>query len=671
MYYLFFAFPLLIYFELLGRLFFLYIKKKQLEFNFIIGFCLLIAFLYITGWPISVYGLASIYYVILVSIFGLISLILIIKNIKKLDFNINIKLWIIFILFLILSIIISFYRTLGDPHGFDSLFYINFIGYNVDTPSLNGVHPLFGSAPNTYYDKTITYAFQSYNYFVSSFIYVIKCLGNLININVETLPSFVWTFQIILSAFFIGSSIEVIRNIKSNNKIFNIAAFTLLVLFMGNFYYNNCFGFIGNSYRMPIHTMSTIYLLNYLNNKDKKDLFIFVMLMLSLCGFSSTGTFAFVFIMFAIFFVTVDKEENIIKYICLSLFFPTLNILFIKFNTSIITILITLVGFVIIYLLNNLIISLFRKKYIKQTAIIIICLTLISISMFIHTKDNNYLKYFFDNYSEYQDMSWDYFMFSDIRHYIFNLLILIPLAHYLIKNRKSSIAMIIIILIMTVFNPLSANFMNKINWVYYRTYDLIINQYTIVLFMSFFIDDLKLNKIMPILVLCLSLVLAFIQVPRYYHYQFKPDEDYNPYYKIENKELEMIWNLQKLIKEKNIKNPRIANSTFYINTFIDNSQCLIGKEKLFNYTDKNPNNHGLYTITYPKDGWDNFMPQNINYDESLNYVKGCDYDIIVVDYENYLDFKGEYLSLSQLLEKGGYKKSEYSTNYYAIFLLNQ
>ena len=670
MYYLFLAFPLLIYFEFLGRLFFYYIKKTKLEFNFIIGFCLLIAFLYIAGWPISIYGLASIYYVILVSLFILVSIILIIKNFNKLDLHLNTKLWILLLVFLFISIVISFNRTLGDPHGFDSLFYINFVGYNVDTPSLNNVHPLFGSIPNTYYEKTITYAFQSYYYFASSFIFVLKKIGMLINVNIETLPTFVWTFQIILSAFYIGSSIEVIKHINTKNKIFNIAAFVLLVLFMGNFYYNNCFGFIGNSFRMPIHSVATIYLIDYLNNKNRKDFFIFVMLMLSMCGFSSTGTFALVFILFALFFATVDYEDNIIKYYVLSLFFPILNIAFIKINTSIITILLVFAILIIIYFLNKQFVTIFRKKYVKNITVISICIVLVLISVLFFTKDHNYLKYFFDNYSELQDMSWDYFLFNDIRHYIFNTLILISLAYYLIKNKDKSLSKIVIILIITVFNPLSANFMNTINWVYYRTYDLIINQYTIVYFLYYLINNTKVNKILSMALLGLSIILCVIQIPRYYHYQFKPNKDYNPYYKIENSELEMIWNLQKLVKEKNIDNPKIANSTFYINTFINNSQCLIGKEKIYNYSDNNYNNYGLYTITFPKDGWDNFIPKDIIYDDALAYVDKCDYNILVIDYNNYINWYGQNISFAELLENSGYIKSEYSTLKYAIFLLD-
>ena len=671
MYYLFLAFPLLIYFELLGRLFFFYIKKEKLEFNFIMGFCLLIAFLYIVGWPISVYGLASIYYVILVSFFIVISIILIIKNIKKLDFKFNKFLWIVFFICLIVSIIISFNRTLGDPHGFDALFYINFIGYNVDTPALNNVHPLFGSIPNTYYEKTITYAFQSYNYFVSAFIYLLKCFGSLIHVNIETLPTYVWTFQIILSAFYIGSSIEVIKHINSKNELFNIGAFILLVFFMGNFYYNNCFGFIGCNYRMPIHTIATIYLIDYLKNNEKKDLFLFMILMLSMCGFSSTGTFAFVFILFALFFVLVNKEDSLLKYYAIALLIPVLNILVIKINSSFITVLITLVLMTTIFLLNKPVTKLFRNNTVKITTICLITLVLICISIFFYTEDGNIFKFFFDNYSEIQDMSWDYFMFNDIRHYIFNSIVLIPLIYYLIKYRHTKLAMIFIILIVTVFNPLSANFINKINWVYYRTYDLVINQYTIIYFLYIFMKDLKLDKILPVGLIICSIILSAIQIPRYYHYQFKPDKDYNPYYKIQNSELELIWNLQKLVKENNIEHPKIANPTFYINTFINNSECLIAKEKTYNYEDPNFNNYGLYTIMFPTDGWDNFKPEGIVYNDALAYIDNSDYNILVIDYNNYINWFGEYYSLSELIEKHGYIKSKYSTLNYAVFLIDR
>lgn len=671
MYYLFLAFPLLIYFELLGRLFFFYIKKEKLEFNFIIGFCLLIAFLYLVGWPISVYGLASIYYVILVSLFIIVSIILIVKNFKKIDMKINIKLWILFVIFLLIAIYISYNRTLGEPHGFDALFYINYIGYNVDTPMLNGVNPLFGTFPNTYYDKTITYAFQSYNYFVPAFIYIVKKIGSLVGLVIETLPTYVWTFQIILSSFFIGSSIEVIRHINSKSKLFNIASFILLVLFMGNFYHNNCFGFIGCNYRMPIHTISTIYLFDYLKNRDKKDLLIFMLLMISMCGFSSTGTFAFIFILFALFFVLIDSEDNLLKYYSIALLIPIFNILVIQFNSSIITLVLSVVICGIAYIINNPLTKLFRIHKIKILSVICISVALILISQILYTRDISPVHFFFENYSEYADMSWDYFDFKDLRHWIFNLIVLIPMIIYIFKNKRKNISMIIIILVLTVFNPLSANFMNTINWVYYRTYDLIINQYTIIYFLYYIYTIVKQKTIYNWILLSLSCCLAIIQIPRYYHYQFKPSDDYNPIYKIEQKELDLIWNIKNLIKEYNIKNPKIINPTFYMNTFIDNSSYLIGKEKNdWHYHDNDTIN--LYKIVFPEDGYENFKPADEpDYDNLTTYLNNLDYDIFIVDYEKYITYKGEYQSLSKVLESEGYiKNDKYSTLNYAVFVLN-
>ena len=211
---------------------------------------------------------------------------------------------------------------------------------------------------------------------------------------------------------------------------------------------------------------------------------IFSFLMTSLCGFSSSGTFSFVFIMFALFFVLVDKENNLLKYYSISLFFPTLNILFIKIDTSFIVILLTLLFFLFVYILNNIIIKFFRKKYIKQATIILISIALVLSSALFYTYNYNFVEFFFNNHSEFSDMSWDYFSFYDLRHWIFNLLILIPMFYYIVKYRKNKLSMIIWILILTVFNPLSANLLNGLFVVYYRAYDLIINQFTISYFTS-------------------------------------------------------------------------------------------------------------------------------------------------------------------------------------------
>ena len=669
--YFFIAFILALYFDLLGRYFLHLFKKEAFFISFPIGITFTMAILYIVGWPISINNLPSIYYVILLFLYFVLTLILIFKNIKKLDYKFDYKLLIVFFIFLAFEIYMSYHRTLGDPHGFDAVYYINYISANVDTNALNSTHPWFGTTPNNYKD-TITYVFQSYNYFISSFIYILQKGFGLVGVGIDFLPAYYWIFQIQLHIFFISISLISIKELKMDNRLLNIALAILLVLFMNNFYYNIIFGFIGNSFRMSIHALASIFLFRYFKSKEHSDLYIFFICMLGLCGFSSTGTFATIFVLFGLFFYLYDKEKDLLKYYCLVLYMPTINILSVKLGIKWYVFVLTFILFFSVYKLNDTILNLYKDKRVRYGTIILL-MTFIMIMNIVTSGKLFDFSGFINNYSEQQDMSWDYFDFMDIRHYIFNLLVLIPLFYSLIKNHKHPFSIVSIVLILTIFNPLGGTFINKICWVYYRTYDIIINQFTLAYFIYYFVSEVNYKQIPTYLVLVSSLSLAIMQYPRYYHYQFKPDDGYNPIAKIENSELEMIKNVVTMIDEENISNPRIINTTFYMNSYIHNGEYLIGKERRYNYDLYDDVSYNLYLIFYPSDGWDNFRPSDEpKYDEVIELLKQCDYDILVLDNSLCVDYKGQNMTLADAIcSDGTYTRSKYSTSTYAVIDLRK
>ena len=67
--------PLFFYFELLGRAILLKFNRKPFDISFSIGMVFTMAILYVVGWPISSLDMPSIYYVILLCSYFLISLI--------------------------------------------------------------------------------------------------------------------------------------------------------------------------------------------------------------------------------------------------------------------------------------------------------------------------------------------------------------------------------------------------------------------------------------------------------------------------------------------------------------------------------------------------------------------------------------------------------------------
>ena len=354
-------FILLVYFEIIGRLFFLKAKKSPNDFSFLIGLVLVMAILYVISWPITAFNGNFYHLAILYGILFLIIVIEIIRNIKEIDFKIDKWTWLTFLVLVIVEIFISYQRTLGTPHGFDVLYYLNTISFNIGNTELNSLHPHFGTYPNTDV-QWITYVFQSYYYFVEVFIWAVSNVLKIVDIRFETEPAYVWIFQILGSMFFIGTSLTCVKELKSKNKLLNISFVLLAVLFLGNLYYNNVYAFIGNSYRMPIHALATIYLFRYFKDKDKYNLFMCFMLMEGMCALSSTGTFAFIFLLFGLFYVLCDEEKNLIKYYVVACYVPTLNILVTKLGQKWCIPIVLLIVFGIIWLLNDAIINIFKNK---------------------------------------------------------------------------------------------------------------------------------------------------------------------------------------------------------------------------------------------------------------------------------------------------------------------
>ncbi len=666
-------FVLLIYFELIGRLFFLKVRKEASTFSFLIGFIFVMAVLYVVSWPITAFNGNFYHLAIFYGILFLLSLFGIIKNIKKISYKFDKKLWFLFFVLVFVEIYMSYQRTLGTPHGFDALYYLNTISFNIGNTELNSLHPHFGTYPNTDV-QWITYVFQSYYYFVEVFIWAVMNVLKIVNIRFEVEPAYVWIFQILGSMFFIGTSLTCVEEIKSKNKVLNISFVLLTVLFLGNLYYNNVYAFIGNNYRMSVHALATIYLFRYFKDKDKYNLFMCFMLMEGMCGLSSTGTFALIFLLFGLFYVLCNEEKSLLKYYAVICYVPTLNILVTKLGQKWYIPFVLLAVFGIIWILNDVIIKLFGNKKVKIGSLLLIFAVLFILSYRITGNVFNFYA-FFNNYSEIADMSFDYFMFSDIRHWLFNILILGVLFYFLIKNREDKFSIVCWILILILYNPLTCTYLNKVNWVYYRTYDIIINNFTIMYFISYVFNDIK-NKYVKntyiVYVLVVSIALSCIQIPIYYHDTFIPDDDYNYVYKIENSELELIDNIRNMIDDLNIEKPRIINQTFYMPSYIK-GEYLYGKEKRYNMNAYNEISYELYLIFFFYDyAFDNFYPSDANpdYENLKYYLDNCDYDILIVGSNSFFYNKdNNYIQLSTYVQECGYEKSEYSTYLYDVYYL--
>lgn len=660
---------LLIYCEILGRAFFALIKKEPIEFSFVIGFVLIMSITYVTSWPITTFGGSFTMLLVLYGVLFIVSFALIITQIRRIDWHFNYKLWIVFFILLVLETYITLNRTLGEIHGFDTLSYLNEISLNIGNPKLYSFDSSFGNYVETRFSAM--YSLQSYYSFIEVVIYIVRNVAGLFGKTFENLPAVTLSFQLFLHCIFIGSSLMCIKELKTK-LLLQIAFICLLVLFINNFYFNNSLGFIGNSYRMPLHAIATLFLFRYFKSFDIKDFLLFMIVNLGICGLSSTGTFSFVLLLFGLFFYLYDKEQNLIKWYSAFLLIPVVNIILAKYGQRWIYVIVVVIIFTVIYFLNDVILKIFKNKYIRYGLIVAIMVFLYVLSIQKSGKLID-ISNFFTNHSENADMSWDYFEFNDIRHWLFNLLVLIPIFYYLVKEKTKPFAIVAWVLILTIFNPLFSSAVVSILLVYYRSYDVLINNFTIIFFINYLINSINRKEIQNLVIgttVVSTTVLGVIQVPRYQSDLFEVKDGYNRIMRIDDKELEVINNVRQMIDDLKIENPKIINSgSFFMESFITNATYMYGREKRFH---DGYDNEDLYLIFFPLDGtYDNFYPIDAKpkYEEMKKLLKESDYNILVLDDNAYYDKNGIWTPLRELVEECGYEKTKYSTNSYSVYYL--
>lgn len=662
---------LLLYFEILGRWVFAKFKREAFDFSFVLGFIVFLGLMFTLFFPITVFHLPFYYLLIATTFLFSLSIYFIVKDYRKINWKINYKHWAIFVVLMILALIASWFRTVGETHGFDTLFYLNIVSNNIEAKQLFSIHPHFGTISFDF--VRADYTFQSFYTFASVVIYVFEKLFSSVGIAFETMPAFVWGFQIILSAIYIATTLISLKEIKAKNKIMYVAYAVIFLFFMGSLYYNQVYGFIGNNYRFSILAIESIFIYRYFKTNSRTDLILFLLSLPGLAAVSSTGSFSIVFFLFGLFFVLVDKEDDILKLMLPVLYVPTINILCTKFDSRVDICLYTFVLFVIIFLLNDRIIQVYRKKYIKIATVIAASLLLFILSYRITGNIFNFYA-FTNNFSETADMSFDYFMFNDIRHYIFNPMVLVPLFYMIIRRPKSEFSVCYLILIVVFFNPFNVTFMNEVNWVYYRAYDIIINQFTLMMMFEILYQDLeqtKFKQVFTLGILACSIILALVQIPIYYHPSFIPDEDYNYIYKIQNAELDVIYHTRDLIDEKNIVEAKIVTPTFYMPAYIKGTSYLYGKEKRYNWGEHYSDiTYQLWLIFFPSDNdYDNFKADNVpQYENTCDLIRKSDYDILIEDKFRSFTQDGQETLKTALVESCGYQSSYENWKYKVYFL---
>lgn len=629
---IYFVLPLLliIYFEILGQSLgtFLHIKKDT--FSFLLGYVSFIAVCYITTSILTAlncsFYIALVFYILIF----ISSFYLIYKNIKSLKISFNFYHLLLVVISLVILMCFSFQTSLGDLNGFDSTHYLNMVTGNIGLKELNLNNVVFGTNDH---NISYQYTFQSYYYLVSVLIYLFQKIVCLLGQEFFSSVGYIWCFQILFYVSFVTLIINSLEKYFKGNYFAHVSLLFLFVLTYGKLYFNSAFGFYGNTIRTVFIAFAIYHLVEYFDNKDKNEKTVFTISMLAACGTSSSAVFMIFFTYFALFFLEIDDDNNLFKEYAIILFIPMVNLFTVVMNNIIYSLLVSIILVLCLYFGNDIFISMVRKYRLKYPLLVLSFLLMFILS---YRVTNNIFDFsaFLNNGNERYDMTIDYFDLN-LGYYstkIYKVVSLISLLLYLLLHYKDKYSKFILILIIVFFNPFCCSFINSVNVVYYRAYELIFNPFTVIFFTNSLLNIVN-NKYIGYgyfaFVILIVMVKGSVDKPLYWHDTFVPSSDYNVIYKMTNEELNIIREINSLSIYESIDEPKIITPNLLTQSMIPSGIYIYGREYQIN-PNWSTSEKALYDIFWPVIHFgDARQPENPDYDNMCKYINDADIDFIV------------------------------------------
>lgn len=666
------AFLFIVYLELIGRAMVARLKREIGLFSFPIGFIALLSSSYITTSILSALN-CSFYLIFTINIvIVFLFTLLFIKEFRRIDFSFS-TMHVVMMLIMVLALLYySYNTTLGELNGFDTTHYLNLVTNNIGIDRLNSKNVLYGNiVDGSAY--SYQYTFQSYYYFASSILYLVGKFMTLFKIEFYYATAFIWIFQVLFFALLSDLILESLNKLFNKEYIIYLFIFIMFILGYGRQYYNSVFGFYGNTLRTVVVGFALMYLVEYFRTGDIDDKYLFYSSLLCACSLSSSGVFILFFVLYALSFIDIFDEDTCKEYAGV-IFVPLVNLLTVITGNLLISITISSVACFSLYLFRVFFKYLLNIKYVK---LIVIVLSIIVMVFLSYKVTNNIFDFsaFFNNNCERYDMTLDYFSYNlgykIIK--IFKFISISMLFVCLVLRRDDKYIQLSWILILVLFNPFCCSILNQINVVYYRAHEIILNPYTFI-YLLYMIRNLNKNKVLFSIVVVILCIYSFkysdYKRPLYYHDSYKPQENYNRIYKMNNNQIEIIRNIKDNYIYNNISTPRIVSTNLLTQSMIPNGIYYFGRDLKIN-KDWEESEYQMFAMFYPVNYYgDERAPSDVDYDHMCKYINASDIDYLVVDKNvHYYNIERElWYPLNYKVDECGtyayYENDDYSLYYY-------
>lgn len=529
-----------------------------------------------------------------------------------------IKLIIIMIAVITFSYIASYYG-LGEKS--DSVFYLSMVNENSVLESLGNI-----GFRGTETQINPMYAYQSFYHIFSM---LIKLSRQFIYFKISPIYIYYWGAQI-LFYFVLFDIIVTFGYYFFKNKLIFLLVFIAMSLYLCSLEGFIYLAFIGNQWRVLCVSILLALIYAYSYSFDDKIFYLIGSLISSLIAVSSSGLYISIFISVGLWFVLVKnniKSRSLLLYLLSLISLVLFIIIFANHLYGVI-----FAGLIIFCYILLLILVLVIPNIIKKfnSIIFIACFIFFAgYSLLFRNSLYPYL-YFFEAHK--QDMCNHYFSFYDLRTFFFNttwIFYAFLSIIYLSKVKKTSLfGQMFFVVICLFLNPLVMPAVIKFltDFVYYRSFDILFNIFTIAILLSIIAKNYNTRLINAITIFSASSILLIL-FNFWSHLSIDDkhtEETFDRLLKLNSNEIEVVEVMQEE-SNKSLDRPWVVSQMPYLKGYVNKIQLKFGvgdTRNIVKYSDRNllqPQPSELMNIFIERD----FIGQYI-FQEMPNYDRACE-----------------------------------------------
>lgn len=500
-------------------------------------------------------------------IFLIVTIILIIISIRFIRFNYKLQDIGIILVYTFILLFMSTRYTLGEQLG-DNVFLLTLVSKNINTPLLNNFDLVSGYVFDSVAGITAKDAltFFHFNSFILHYFYKLKDI-----FSSEYIPAYVlnmWVNNILFYFFSSSLIVSIIKTFKL--KLWTSILVVLFAgLFIGTYYYNITLPHFGVTYLGVGVSVSLLLIWHYLQTKEFNYIIVLVLVFFALNSMASTGMIMSAYISFGFISVLIfKKDQNALLYAGL-LLIPI--VVFANQVKELISVpyLVPIIGLLAVLLVIANYIKVIKDFIYKYFHIVLIALWVILIVVSVIVVPDYFKQILhFSDIKENFDRVRDYFSFTNPYQTLLNLFHYLLLINIILNKKTRDFGLIFVFIIVFFINPFSYPILYKYTeWLYHRAYFVLFNITTLSIGIYALINNLKnVNVVLrlPIKIVMTVLIIffTFTNITTYENVIYIPGDDFNPLYKMNNTQIDVLLELRKQVEENELDNPKVISQIY-------------------------------------------------------------------------------------------------------------